>query len=362
MTNITKQPVKHREVERALRQEIESGLWKAGDRLPGEYDLASHFGVSYLTIRQAVAHLVDDGILLRVRGKGTFVVDRDATAPERATRRPMVILFPTNWQRRDPYYFPDILNGFQSVIEARGANAALLNDNTAEGPGNLAPGSAVACLLIEDEHIQLVERLRDAGHTVLGVNQYSGRRSIPSVWIDDETGVEQAVDHLVFMGHHRIGFLCGPADNIDAAARLRGYRKAVERNGLSTTIEAGEDFGEKSGYEATRMLLGLPNRPTAIVCASDLSAIGAIGAATDIGLSVPQDVSITGFGDFSVAHYVRPSLTTVRQCRVTLGQTVAQMLIRLANDEEVESEVLKAELIVRESAGTAPAPRTATAT
>jgi len=349
MTNVSRQPVKYREVERSLRQEIETGVWKAGDRLPGEYDLATHFGVSYLTVRQAVAHLVEDGILLRVRGKGTFVVDRDAAAPEPGTRRPMAILFPTNWQRRDPYYFPDILHGFQHGMETRGCHAALLNDNGVEAAGGLPAGSAVACLLIEEEHLHLVERLRDAGHAVLGVNQYTGRRSIPSVWIDDQGGIEQAVDHLVSQGHRRIGFLRGPADNIDAAARLQGFRKAIERHGLTAAVEAGEDFGEKSGYDAAQTLLRLPNRPTGIVCASDLSAIGAIGAATDIGLSVPRDVSIAGFGDFSVAHYVRPSLTTVRQCRVTLGQTAARMLIDLANDEEVENQVLAAELILRES-------------
>jgi LacI family transcriptional regulator len=350
----TRQPVKYREVERSLRQEIASGLWKAGDRLPGEYDLAQHFNVSYLTVRQAVSHLVDDGTLLRVRGKGTFVVDRDITPQEPGTRHPMALLFPTNWQRRDPYYFPEILQGFQQVMDSHGCRASLLNDNIVETPGGLAPGTAVACLLIGDEHLQLVERLRDAGHPVLGVNRYTGRRSIPSVRIDDEGGVEQAVDYLVSQGHERISFLRGPADNFDAASRLQGFRSAVRRHGLTVTVEAGDDFSEESGYEATRMLLRLPNRPTAIVCASDLSAIGAIGAATDMGLTVPRGLSVAGFGDFSIAHYVRPSLTTIRQCRVSLGQTAAAMLIALANDEEVSNKLLDAELMLRESTDKSP--------
>jgi LacI family transcriptional regulator len=353
-TKATRQPVKYREVERSLRQGIASGVWKAGDRLPGEYDLAQRFSVSYLTVRQAVSHLVDDGTLLRVRGKGTFVVDRAAAEEERGTRRAMALLFPTNWQRRDPYYFPEILQGFQQAMEAHGHRAALLNDNIAEAPGALPAGCAVACLLIGDEHLQLVERLRDAGHPVLGVNRYTGRRSVPSVRIDDEGGVERAVDYLVSRGHTRISFLRGPAGNFDAASRLQGFRNAIRRHGLTVTAEAGDDFGEESGYEAARMLLGLPNRPTAIVCASDLSAIGAIGAATDLGLTVPRDLSVAGFGDFSVAHYVRPSLTTIRQCRVALGQTAAEMLIALANDEEVSNTLLDAELVLRESTDTCP--------
>jgi DNA-binding LacI/PurR family transcriptional regulator len=98
----------------------------------------------------------------------------------------------------------------------------------------------------------------------------------------------------------------------------------------------------------------MPNRPTGLVCASDLAAIGAIRALGDAGLSVPEDMSVIGFGDFSIAGYVRPSLTTVRQCRMTLGRTAGEMLIRMANDEEVANEVLKAELLVRESTAGRP--------
>ena len=351
-TKAPKRPIKYKEVERTLRQEIAAGLWRPGDRLPAEYDLARRFNVSYLTMRQALATLVDEGALLRVRGKGTFIIDRDKPEPESGAKHPMALLFPTNWQRRDPYYFPDILEGFQAAMSANGCRAALLNDDVADGSGGLPQGAAVACVLIEPAHLQLVERLRDNGHRVLGVNRFSGTRSIPSVRMDDSSGIEQAVEYLVSLGHERISFLRGPAENFDANDRLGGFRTAVKRHKLWVTMEAGDDFGEASGYAATQMLLGLPKRPTALVCASDLAAIGALRAASDLGLSVPEDLSVVGFGDFSVAEYMRPSLTTVRQCRVSLGRTAGETLIKLANDDDVDDDVLAAELIVRES--TAP--------
>src|ERR1700730_8039199 len=89
-------------------------------------------------------------------------------------RHPMALLFPTNWQRRDPYYFPDILEGFQQAMAANGCRASLLNDDIGDGPSGMPSGAAVAVVLIEPAHLQLVERLRDNGHRVLGVNRYSG--------------------------------------------------------------------------------------------------------------------------------------------------------------------------------------------
>ena len=341
---------KYREVEKVLRQEIDAGLWRAGDRLPGEYDLAERFGVSYLTMRQAIACLVHEGMLLRVRGKGTFIVDRTQNDVLQATTtHPMALVFPTNWQRRDPYYFPEVLEGFQREMEARGHQTPLVHDNVAGTPGVLPPGSAVACLLSDDVHLQLVEQLRDQGHLVLGINRYTGRRVVPSVRIDDPYGVEQVVEYLVSLNHRRISFVCGPSINFDAIGRLQGFRSAVKRFGLKHANEAGDDYSEASGYAAAQMLLSLPSPPTAIVCASDLSAIGVMRAAGDLHVNIPNDLSVVGYGDFPVAHYVRPSLTTIRQDRLSLGQSAAQSLVRLANDETVQDVVLTPSLILRES-------------
>lgn len=348
-----KLPIKYKEVERTLRQEIAAGLWRPGDRLPAEYDLARRFNVSYLTMRQALATLVDEGALLRVRGKGTFIVDRAQEAPQSGARHGLALMLPTNWQRRDPYYFPDILDGFQQAMTAAGCRASLINDDVPDIGKMLPRGSAIACVLIEPEHVRIVERLRDNGYRVLGVNRYHGQRAVPSVRMDDFSGVESAVDHLVSLGHSQIAFLRGPSENFDANDRLAGFRAATKRHKLWSAMEAGDDFSEATGYAVAQMLLSLPKKPTALVCASDLSAIGAVRGATDLGLSVPGDLSIVGFGDFSVAQYVRPSLTTVRQCRVTLGRTAGEVLIRLANEEDVDDDILAAELIVRES--TAPA-------
>jgi len=345
---------KYREVNSALRAEIASGLWAAGEQIPGEHDLARRFGVAYMTMRQAVTVLVDEGLLCRVRGKGTFVVDRSQAPAESTTLRPMALLLPNYWQTADPYYYPQLLSGFQQEMEERGHSCTLDSYESADARRLIEQGSAVACLLVDENHQQLVEGMRDRGHHVLAINRYTGRRSVPCVHIDDVHGVEQAVDHLVGLGHERLAFLRGPSDNLDAADRLRGYRAAVRKHGVRSS-EVGNGFSEAAGYDALSELLTSPQRPTAVACASDLSAVGAIKAARDHGLSIPQDLSLVGFGDFSVSHYVTPSLTTVRQCRNTLGRTAAGCLIELAHGSDVADVVLSAELIVRES--TAPPSR-----
>ena len=341
--------LKHREIARALRQEIKTGLWQAGERLPGEQDLARRFEVSYMTMRQAVTNLVQESVLVRVRGKGTFVVAQNRTQDQVRTGQPIALLIPQELQRMDPYYFPEVLEGFQEAVDAAGRRVALYSFDAVEHTGVLEPGSAVACLLIERPGLHVVERLRDSGYRVLGINRYSGRRSIPCVRIDDARGVELAVGHLVSLGHERIGFVAGPRNNLDAAERLRGFRSGVKRYGLRVAPEAGDGFTEATGYAAAREMLSGQHRPTALVCASDLSAIGAIKAARDYGLSVPRGVSIVGFGDFSVADYVSPSLTTIKQSRRALGRAAGEMVILLADGEETPGLVLDAELIVRES-------------
>ena len=191
-------------------------------------------------------------------------------------------------------------------------------------------GSNVACLLCEDKQSRLVEKLRDHGVTVLAINRYPGRRAIPSVYIDDASGIVNAVDHLAALGHERIGFICGQLRNLDAIERLRGFRRAIKKHRIRTAPEIGDGFNESEGYSAAVQMLTQSNRPTAIVCASDLAAIGAIKAARDLGLSIPTGLSVVGFGDFSVADYMMPALTTVRQARLALGKCAASALIDLA--------------------------------
>lgn len=343
---------KHRVVAGSLRRDIQAGRWRAGERLPSEHDLARRFDVAYMTVRQAVESLVDEGVLVRIRGKGTFV-SANGRAPA-ALECAISLVFSTAWLQIDPYYLPGILDGFTSTLVSGGCQAMFVDYADAELPGKIEPGSPVACLVINRAHQELLERLRDRGHRVLAINRYTGRRRIPAVRIDDARGVEGAVSHLVSLGHRRVGFLAGNPWHLDSSERRRGFRTAARRHSLAEISEAGDDFSEVSGYEGALTLLGQANPPTALVCASDLCALGALHAVRERGLSVPSDLSVVGFGDFSFAEYTHPALTTVRQARHELGKAAAHAMTALAHGEDPDGVVIAAPLIERESTARCP--------
>jgi LacI family transcriptional regulator len=169
------------------------------------------------------------------------------------------------------------------------------------------------------------------------------------------------VGHLHALGHRRIATITGLLDKRPGADRLRGYRHELQARGVTVRDEyvAYGDFYIESGRRAAAELLALPERPTALVTASDMTALGAIRAATEQGLRVPEDLSVTGFDDIQLAAYLHPSLTTIRQAKVSLGTEAARALLRHVDGEEDVPAIvtLPVELIVRGSTG--PPPPTA---
>jgi LacI family transcriptional regulator len=179
---------------------------------------------------------------------------------------------------------------------------------------------------------------------------------------DNVEGGRLAVAHVHGLGHTRIATLAGPLDARPARDRLRGFRDGITRAGLGYRDElvAYGDYYDESGYAATHRLLALPERPTAIVAASDMMAVGAYRAAREAGLDVPGDVSIVGYDDIVLASHLHPALTTVRQDKVGLGAAAADALLRqIEGDMTATSANLPVELVARGS--TAPPPAAARA-
>src|SRR4051794_12976958 len=173
------------------------------------------------------------------------------------------------------------------------------------------------------------------------------------VMSDNEAGAATAVRHLHELGHRRIATITGMIDSRPGIDRLRGYRAAVKELGLAYRDEyvAYGDFYADSGREATARLLALEEPPTAIFAAADMMAIGAIRAAAEAGLSVPEDLSVVGFDDIQLAAHVTPALTTLRQDKLGLGAAAGEALVaRIAGDPDRPSlRTLPVELVVRGS-------------
>jgi LacI family transcriptional regulator len=203
------------------------------------------------------------------------------------------------------------------------------------------------------------------------LSQFAGQ--VPTVLINSEAagqgcdvisvanfeGARDIVRHLIGLGHRRIATIAGPAHNMDARQRLEGYRAALAEAGIERQArdELSGDFTEPSGYAATRELLALEPRHTAVFVANDPMAIGALGALEDASVMVPRDLAVVGFDDIPMARYLTPPLTTVHVDLRRMGQRAMCLLIErdaAAPRGNGRREVLPTTLVVRGSCGARP--------
>lgn len=176
--------------------------------------------------------------------------------------------------------------------------------------------------------------------------------------LDDVAAARAIADHVLSMGHRRIGIILGDPTHSACTARLTGFEQAFAAHGLNIADapRAQGYFNFESGMAAARELLSLPDRPTAILAQNDDMAVGALMAARDMGLDVPGQLSITGFDDSEVSRITWPRITTVRQPVYAMAARAADMLIRQLAGEPVAGCDLHAhELKLRDSVAPPPA-------
>jgi LacI family transcriptional regulator len=261
-------------------------------------------------------------------------------------------------------FFHEVLGGLKQRVGAQGFDLLLF---ASERPGNgYGPHSylkrarhhsvdGVALIGLDQEHAE-VRRLVRAEIPCVGIDMDLEGASAEVVMSDNHSGAEAAVRHLHELGHRRIATITGMLESRPGIDRLRGYRSASQALGLAYRDEyvAYGDFYAESGREATARLLALPEPPTAIFAAADMMAIGAVRAAAEAGLRVPEDLSIVGFDDIQLAPHLNPPLTTIRQDKLGLGGAAGDALVaRIAGDPDRPAlHQLPVELVVRGS--TAP--------
>ena len=266
---------------------------------------------------------------------------------------------------RCPYvlsdYFGLIVTSIAETLELHGRrlilNAGEASQHTAVLPG-LAnrPGLAGAIMLLPPEPGAELVALRAQGFPFVVVDpRTEPPRDIVAVSATHAAGARAVTDHLVKLGHRRIGVLSGPEDWLATTARLAGHASALAAVGVLPApdlVRHGEPTIEY-GYRAAGDLLDSELRPTALVAFNDKAAVGALAAAAQRGLRVPEDLSVTGFDDIDLARATRPLLTTVRQPLAEMGRMAVTLLMRLVERHRLDALHLElaTELVVRESTG-----------
>jgi len=199
-----------------------------------------------------------------------------------------------------------------------------------------------------------LKRLLKAQVSVVLVGSQIDDPNFDVLMVDNVRGGLEAVQHLIDLGHTRIGLVSGPRSTSSGLLRYQGYCQALEANGLPFQEElvTEGDFTYEGGYACMELLLSRPHRPTAVFATSDVMALGAKKAIEDAGLRIPADISLIGFDDIPELDRTRPKLTTIAQPRYQMGWETARLLldrVEQSSPAERRKVVMEHRLVVRES-------------
>lgn len=322
-------------------------------------DVAQAAGVSTATVSRALScpELVSAetrALVLKAVEATGYRINHAARNLRRRRTGGIVVLVPN---LANPF-FSRILSGITSVMAPAGYNVLIADTKQGEHIRDYLHHNRADGLIVLDA--KLPEDVLMAGASaryeppIVFACEWVENDNRPRVVIDNMHGAALAVDHLVELGHHRIGHLMGPPDNILTVTRAEGFRQAMKRYALTIRPDwmLKGDFSLASGAEAAHRWLALEDRPSAIFCSSDAMACGFIGELHKRGIRVPEEVSVVGFDDIDIAAHFVPALTTIAQPRDLIGQTAAKTLLAVMQGqggEQLQKQVLEVELIRRQS-------------
>jgi DNA-binding LacI/PurR family transcriptional regulator len=326
------------------------------DTRPTIAQIATAAGVSVPTVSKVLNGRLDVSPVTRERieqviAEYGFVRNRAA----RALRKGKTGLIDLVVPRLDDDYFLPILQSACSVFREAGVRPVLTTthyepDQELQWIDTVTDRSTDGILLVlpSDEAVQRLEEQKTPFVVI-----YNQGANVPSVTITSWEGGFAATNHLIALGHRRIAYIGKNMRAIDTIKRFAGYRTALEVASIPLDPELQRDglFTTEDGYLATKALMALKSPPTAIFAGNDHHAIGAYRALYELGLAVPQDVSVIGFDNLTYTELMNPPLTTVHVPRVELGRVAASMLLKLIAGEQLDSSqmILPTQLLERQS-------------
>jgi LacI family transcriptional regulator len=327
-------------------------------------DVATLAGVSLATVSRVlnghpdVSDATRDAVLRVVREHG-FSKNRAA----RALTGGRTSLIGVTVPEVDSSYFAEILSGASEALHEQDMRVVLcptLHEHEREVVllDRLMHGTTDgALLLLPSESEDELRTLLNHGYPFVVVEPRTALGDgIPCVTSTHSTGAAAATEHLLELGHRRIGAILGPREGLATTERLKGFHAALRAAGIAPepSLEVPSNFKYDGGEQAAGELLDRPDRPTAIFAFNDELAVGAMVAARARGLRIPEDVSVVGFDDTLQARLSVPPLTTVRQPLAELARIAVSLLNRLVENQRVDATriELHTKLVVRES--TAP--------
>ena len=370
------QETKYQQVIDWVRTNIDNGTFREGDRLMSENEMSERFGLSRQTIRRATGELVNQRLVTRLRGSGTYIgshlpsalngsTDRDQSgeASGSSSREPSMNIAVIS-TFNESYIFPKILKGIGEVLMDHGyVMQVSFTDNRLYREEMilqmLLQKKDIDGLIVEgvksglpNPNLHLYRELQSAGIPILFFNAVYPELSAPCVRIDDINAAVTASQILLDAGHEKIGaiFKC---DDGQGPLRYKGYLEAMARAGrraeqdsviwLDTPATLGMDQIADYVFERLRSCTG-------VVCYNDQIAYQLIGLALDRSIRVPEDLSVVGIDDSYLAEVCRVPFTSVGHPKELLGRKAAENLVRMIKDPSFDGSCLmESEIAYRDS-------------
>jgi LacI family transcriptional regulator len=329
-------------------------------------DVAKQAGVSRSTVSRVVNE--HPNVRTEVRNRVLQVIQNTGYHPHAAARTlasqhswllGLVLPHSVSFFFTDPYY-PHLTKGIAQACNQYNYTLALFLVDTKEDEEKIFPrvsrkGLLDGVIVQSGHHGEqwIIGRLVDAKIPLVIAGRPFRSDNVSYIDIDNVNAAYNAVSHLVRLGRKRIGIITGPTNSTVGIDRKEGYRKALverDREVENSLIQEG-DFTEAGGYYAMQRLLRA--KPDAVFAASDIMAVGAMRAAHEAGLKIPDDVAFVGFDDLPIATLSDIQLTTVRQPVIQFGVKAVELLIDLINNgaQPPRHIILDTELVIRRSCG-----------
>jgi LacI family transcriptional regulator len=262
-------------------------------------------------------------------------------------------------------FFGGVVKGAESIARTRGYSLALYNtDESADVESDIVDrlhGRVDGIILVPSVESDTAPlRLREYGVPVVFLDrEITGPSLFDTVLVDNEGGTRQAVSHLLNLGHRRVGVIRGPVASTPARSRYESFRETLSLHGLNPDEAPCEDgdFRESGGHQAMLRLLARPHPPTGVFVCNNEMTVGALRALRDLGIVIPDEMSLVGFDDHALAALLMPPLTVVDRPVDEQGAIAMRLLLRRlsgSTDEPPRRIVLETNLVVRGS--TAPPP------
>jgi LacI family transcriptional regulator len=258
--------------------------------------------------------------------------------------------------------FPPIIRGIQDTVEAAGYTVITANTDDEQDKElnalRIMRGRAIEGMIITTARREdrIVDECIANDIPFVLVNRTVDQDGVSAVVVDDDHGVRSVIDHLVGLGHVRIGHVSGPQHSSTGFGRARAFAQCMNAHDLQgDLIEEAEKYTIEEGSRAFARLLARDKKLTAVVAANDLLALGCMDAMNELGLLVPDNISITGYDNIQFLDRMSPALTTVQVPKYEMGAQATQKLLDMIAGDDPSASIVRMQprLIVRNSTAAA---------